>query len=87
MNVLRIARLEKDMTIEQLAEASGVAAGTISNLENAVNKARPLTIARLARALGKNIDDFQELIMQKEDNVRPKNQATLAATDETVQAA
>ena len=48
---LRLLRVEKGLTIRELAKKSGVAADTICQLENAHRAPRPLTLGKLARAL------------------------------------
>lgn len=64
MNALKRLRAESGLTLEELAEKSGVNINTISYLENGKQKARSTTLAKVARALGVPLDDLAELIMQ-----------------------
>jgi putative transcriptional regulator len=51
-NKLKQLREEKNLTQDQLAEASGVTRYIISEIENEKRKASPRTISKLAEALG-----------------------------------
>ena len=56
---IKACRLQKGMTQEELAEASGVSRLAISNLERGkVSNAKSKTLYAIAEALGVMIDDF-----------------------------
>lgn len=52
MNELAELRISQGLTVRQLAEKSGVSQTTITRLENGLIKSHPVTLGRLARALG-----------------------------------
>ena len=52
MHRLRPLRLERALTQEELAQAAGLNAATVVQLENGRRTARPPTIRKLAAALG-----------------------------------
>lgn len=53
---LKKLRAEKGLTIKALSELSGVTSVSISSYENGHRKAHPITIAKLAKALGCSYD-------------------------------
>ena len=56
---IKEARIKKKMTLEELAEKSGVCKATICRLENGENvTATTATISKLAKALGVNVADI-----------------------------
>ncbi len=58
---LRRMREEQGLTVEGLAEKSGVSATTIRDVERATREARMDTIAKLAKALGLGFDEVWRL--------------------------
>jgi transcriptional regulator with XRE-family HTH domain len=68
-NFLKKIREEKNLTQDQLAEASGVARYIISEFENQKRRPSPRTISRLAEALGCS---YIELIAGKQDSEEEK---------------
>jgi len=52
VNPIRRLRAERRMTVRELAQASGVNKNTISDLEHGLRRARPVTLGKLADALG-----------------------------------
>ena len=58
---LRRIREERGLTIEQLAEKSGISATTIRVVERGGRQARGETIARLAKPLGLTFDEVWRL--------------------------
>lgn len=56
MSPLRKARLERGMSIYQLAEAVGVSAASISRLERRLQSTSPPTAARIAALLGLTLE-------------------------------
>lgn len=58
MDSIRRIRTIRGMTQLELAEASGIAQHTISQLENGRNSPRAVTLHRLAGALGVGVEDF-----------------------------
>lgn len=71
MNKLRYLRAQAGLTLEELADQSGVNRDTISRIENG-RKARSLTFGKLAKVLGVDLLDFGELIS---DDRGPKQEA------------
>lgn len=61
-NRLKVLRVEKDLTIAQLSELSGVNVATISNIENDKQKASPRTLKKLAPHLGVDFADLLDLM-------------------------
>ena len=60
MNNIRRIREERGLTQKALAEAAGVSAPFLYDLENGNRNAKPETWARIAAALGCTIDDLYE---------------------------
>jgi transcriptional regulator with XRE-family HTH domain len=58
---LRRIRKERGLTVEQLAEKSGVSATTIRDVERGAREARGDTVAKLARPLGLTFDEVWAL--------------------------
>jgi transcriptional regulator with XRE-family HTH domain len=58
---LRRIREERGLTVEQLAEKSGVSATTIRDVERGAREARGDTVAKLARPLGLTFDEVWAL--------------------------
>ena len=58
---LRRIREERGLTVEELAEKSGVSATTIRDTERGVREARGDTVAKLAKPLGLTFDEVWEL--------------------------
>lgn len=64
MNPLKEKRVTSGLTIAQLASRSGVAPNTISKLERGEQSAQPLTLQKLATALGCTFADLADLEKQ-----------------------
>lgn len=60
MERLRRIRKSKDMTVRDLAKASGVAPSTISNVENGQRKPQPHTLEALAGALETSVEELKK---------------------------
>lgn len=60
MNNIRRIREERGLTQKALAEAAGVSAPFLYDLENGNRNAKPETWARIAAALGCTIDELYE---------------------------
>jgi transcriptional regulator with XRE-family HTH domain len=58
---LRRIREERGLTVEQLAEKSGISATTIRVVERGAREARGDTVARLAKPLGLTFDEVWRL--------------------------
>jgi transcriptional regulator with XRE-family HTH domain len=58
---LRRIREERGLTIEQLAEKSGISATTIRVVERGAREPRGDTVARLAKPLGLTFDEVWRL--------------------------
>ena len=58
---LRRIREERGLTVEELAEKSGVSATTIRDVERGAREARGDTVAKLARPLGLTFDEVWAL--------------------------
>ena len=54
---LRRIREERGLTVEELAEKSGVSVTTIRSVERGAREARGDTVARLAKPLGLTFDE------------------------------
>ena len=52
-------REERELTVEELAQKSGVSADSISDFEDLRRMASPRTARRLAEALGVRVEDFE----------------------------
>jgi transcriptional regulator with XRE-family HTH domain len=57
---LRLARIEKEMTLREVEEMTGLSKDTISRVERGLREPLPLTVAKLARAYGHAAEDFLE---------------------------
>lgn len=55
-----IERANQGLSLEELSEKSGVGRSTISRIERGEVKARINTVAKIAKALGKTVQDFQK---------------------------
>lgn len=62
MNRLKILRAEKDLSLRQLEERSGVDQSIISQLENGRRKARLNTLVKIARGLDVPVEELLELL-------------------------
>ena len=60
-NRLKVARAEKDWSQEQLAGAAGVTRQTISSIEKGQYNPSALLALRLARCLGKKVEELFSL--------------------------
>jgi putative transcriptional regulator len=58
LNRLRVARAERDLSQEQLADAAGVSRQTISSIETGQYCPSTLLAFRLARVLGVRVDEL-----------------------------
>jgi transcriptional regulator with XRE-family HTH domain len=58
---LRRIREERRLTVEELAQKSGISATTIRAVERGAREARGDTVAKLARPLGLTFDDVWRL--------------------------
>lgn len=56
-NKFKTALLQKEMTVNNLAKASGVSAGSIHRIRHTL-EARPDTVGKLANALGVGMEDL-----------------------------
>ena len=56
MNPIRAYRKHRGMTLRQLSEKTGIAAGYISEIERGLKKGSVSALARVADALGTTID-------------------------------
>lgn len=63
---MKALRIERDLTLDQLAEMSGVAKATLSRIENGVNSGNIKTLKKVAASLHVSLDD---LITQDQDAV------------------
>jgi transcriptional regulator with XRE-family HTH domain len=54
-------REERGLTVEELAEKSGISATTIRAVERGTWESRGVTVAKLARALGLTFDEVWRL--------------------------
>lgn len=57
MNV-KIARVKKGVTIQELAKRAGMSVTTISRLERGVGHARMFSVNKIAEALGVEVEDL-----------------------------
>lgn len=57
---LIIERANQQLTIRELASKAGVRHSTISDIENGHVKPRPITMAKIAKALGKDLEFFRK---------------------------
>lgn len=60
---LKVERVKKGITQSELAKKSGVALCTISFIEKGVGHPRPLTLAKLAKALEIDEKTFLQYVM------------------------
>lgn len=60
MRKLRRLRAEKGLTMDALEERTGVSKRTISEIERGMRVPQALTLAKIARALGVDIDELTE---------------------------
>lgn len=57
---LRELRIEKNLSIKELHEITGISCSTITNLEKGRQKATPIIINKLAKALGCSFEYLYE---------------------------
>lgn len=69
MSPLRKARLERGMSIYELADAVGMSASSISRLERNVQSTSPTTAAKLAALLGLTL--AQVLLPESNESASP----------------
>ncbi len=81
---LRRIRAEQQLTLRELAGKSGVAKETISEIERGMRTPHTLTLAKLASALGVDLDAL--VVEQEEVPALPKGKAPDAGPDEGVAA-
>ncbi len=62
MNKLLQLRLKAKLTVKELAEKADVSPTTITRLENNALRSHPITIAKLADALGAEITELMGFI-------------------------
>ena len=62
MNKLLELRLKAKLTVKELAEKAEISPTTITRLENNALKSHPITIAKLADALGVELHELKEFI-------------------------
>ncbi|WIF95020.1 helix-turn-helix domain-containing protein [Caminicella sporogenes] len=55
---IALERAIQGLTVRELSKKSGVGASTISKLELRKSKPRLTTVAKIAKGLGKNVEDF-----------------------------
>ncbi|MBU5254997.1 helix-turn-helix transcriptional regulator [Tissierella praeacuta] len=58
INKIKLERANQGLTMGELAEKSGLNLKTISKLENGSDSLRLVTVGKVAKALGKRIEDF-----------------------------
>ncbi len=83
MKKLRRIRAEKGLTMDALEERTGVSKRTISEIERGMRTPQTLTLAKLANALGVELDDLleEEAPKAQAPSTSPK-EATEAGPDE-----
>ena len=69
MHPLRRIRVRRGLTIKDLQERTGVNRGTISRAERRERTPLPLTLQRLADALGVDIEELMEEETSKEEKL------------------
>ena len=57
---LLLERARQGLTLEELSNRSGVGRSTISRIERGEVEARVYTIGKIAKGLGKKVEDFIE---------------------------
>ena len=60
MNTVRKLRTDQKLTIKEVAEKVGVSIAFLSDLEKGRRGAKPETWARIAEALGVQVDELRE---------------------------
>lgn len=60
MQALRRIRAQKRMTLQELSEAAGVTIDTISAFERGRRTPRPITLFKIADALGVDVDELEK---------------------------
>lgn len=76
-NVLRKVRQEKDLTIRELAELTGLSIGFISNLERDINSPTIGSLAKICQALDTNIVNLLQSNSQPEKNIARKEERNI----------
>lgn len=77
-------RTTRGMSIAQLAAASGVSAGLLSQLERGIGNPSIETVASIARALNLSIGAFFEGAVENNEVVHPHTRKKLALSDRKV---
>lgn len=66
---LKILRKQKDLTLDQLADASGVAKATLSRIENGVTTGNLNTHLKISEALGVNLGELYKGLEKTEEKI------------------
>lgn len=66
---LKALRRQKDLTLDQLAKASGVAKATLSRIENNINAGNLSTHLKICEALGLNLGELYKGLENADDKV------------------
>ncbi len=66
---LKLLRKEKDLTLDKLAQASGVAKATLSRIENGVTSGNLNTHLKICEALGVNLGELYKGLESVEEKV------------------
>lgn len=66
---LKILRKQKDLTLDKLAELSGVAKATLSRIENGVTTGNLNTHLKICEALGVNLGELYKGLERAEDKI------------------
>lgn len=89
--ILKKLRLERDMTLEDLAEKIGVSRQTISNWENGHIEPRQNKLKAMAVALGVSLDSLTQTCTEDcpdtDTNVRSESDPMAASNDRLTQVA
>lgn len=60
-------RGERDLTLRELSDLSGISTVQLNNIENGKNRPNTFTIAKLANALGVDYDILDTLLKETEE--------------------
>src|SRR5579859_5066115 len=84
MNVLKRLRMQRHLTLKELADKAAIDPATVSLVENGRRKARGVTLGKLAEALDVPVDDLLELLDESPaTNGKRGGRPRKAQTDET----